>query len=274
MDFLRRCGVFSAAPLDGTGTGHSFLVPVAGFGLTPKESTLLLALVALPDNRPSFTAHPAPPAQRPVPPPRGRTVSVMQRTLPVLVLLLAALAALAAPAPGRAQDGPMIPLLTPRLNRENPRETLRQAEAALARGERDLAWELATKAINSGDLDQPALAGAYVWRGRLGLDAGDAGQALADFRRGVELAPAASDALAWRARAWLALDAQDPALDDARRAAALTPDSPAAHLALGLALTARGAPAEAAAALERALQLAPDDPETAAALAAARDALR
>lgn len=240
--------------------------------MTPKES-ILLALVALPRQpapfRPRHQASPQVDASSP-----GAHSAAMRPRNPTAILLAALLlaAALAAPAAATAQDGPLIPLLTPRLHREDPRQTLARAEQALDAGDTQTAWELATEAINSGDLDQKALATAHVWRGRLDLGRSRPAAALADFRRALELAPAASGALAWRSRAWLALGRPQPALEDARRAVETTPENPAAHLSLGLALLALDRPTDALAPLSQANRLAPDDPETARALKTARKA--
>jgi len=161
-------------------------------------------------------------------------------------------------APALAQDAPLIPLLSPRLVRDDPHQLVRQGREAALHGDPATAWELLTRAVNSADMDQRALADALVLRGRLGLEGAAPEQALADFRRAVELAPATSGALAWRALAWLELDRPGPALDDARRAVTLTPSAALGHLALGRALLAQDRPQDALAALDEALRLDPD----------------
>ncbi|WP_291497884.1 tetratricopeptide repeat protein [Desulfocurvus sp.] len=161
------------------------------------------------------------------------------------------------PEPGTAQDAPLIPLLSPRTTRDDPRQMVRQGREAARCGDRDQAWELLTRAVNSTDMDQRSLADALVLRGSLGLGGVAPYQALADFRRAVELAPATSGALAWRALAWLELGRTGPALDDARRAVTLTPSVALAHLALGRALLAQERPGEARDALDEAVRLDP-----------------
>lgn len=175
------------------------------------------------------------------------------------------------PAQTMTENAPLIPLLTPRLTRDDPRQLVRRGREAARDGDADEAWDLLTRAVNSQDLDQRSLADALVLRGRLGLEGVAPYQALADFRRAVELAPAASGALAWRALAWLELARPEPALDDARRAVTLTPSLALAHLALGRALLAQGRPAEAKDALDEALRL---DPGLGAALQDRAGALR
>jgi len=198
----------------------------------------------------------------------------MQNPLPFLLPALAAFLFLALAMPTAAQDGqPMVPLIMPRLERKDPHQTMREAHVAEQRGDTDTAWALVTSAINSGDLDQRALADAYIWRGRLTLDGGDPSQALADFRRAVELAPQTSPALAWRALAWLALGRSETALADARQATHLTPERTEAHLALGLALLALNQPEQALTSLGQALCLSPKNTPALLARAKALQAL-
>lgn len=189
----------------------------------------------------------------------------MRRRLVLPTLLLAPVFALAlfasapcALAPALAQDAPLVPLLSPRLERDDPHQLVRQGREAALHGDPATAWELLTRAVNSSDMDQRSLADALVLRGRLGLESAAPQQALADFRRAVELAPATSGALAWRALAWLELARPGPALDDARRAVTLTPSAALAHLAMGRALLAQDRPQDALAALDEALRLDPD----------------
>lgn len=112
-------------------------------------------------------------------------------------------------------------------SRDDPATRMDEGRTALDEGRLDDAAMAFTQAINTLDLDPPEMAEAYELRGGVRLQQGLAHQALADFRRSIEIAPGRATAFVGRARAWLSMDAAEQALNDLAAARQRCPDCPA-----------------------------------------------
>lgn len=107
----------------------------------------------------------------------------------------------------------------------NATERKEQADAAFALRQWDKAVMLYTDALNTGDLPPKQKAIAYENRGRCRLAVNKPHQALADFRRSIEVFPGRASAFAARALAWQGIGALEQAVQDAHRALKLAPDN-------------------------------------------------
>ena len=134
---------------------------------------------------------------------------------------------------------------------------LATAQRALDAGDAAGAARAATAVVDDARAAAPVRSLALRLRAEARAMSGDAAGAVADARRGAELAPA--DARAWNALGIAAADAGDPALaaDAFGRATRLDPSYARAWTNLGNALRGRGRRAEALAAFERAVAADP-----------------
>ncbi|BBD06946.1 hypothetical protein [Desulfovibrio ferrophilus] len=138
----------------------------------------------------------------------------------VLSTLLFTLLTLAAMTPVRAEA-----FLYPQMFiHENPAQLVKQGDQAASNNQWDEAVQAYSKAINTGDLDPVDMAAAYEKRGELWLKLEKPHQALADFRRSIEIAPGRATAFLARAKAWLAIGAKAQAQADTAVARRLCPD--------------------------------------------------
>jgi len=140
----------------------------------------------------------------------------MRRILPFFLFLAVAMA----PSTARAFLYPQL------FHHDNAAALAAEAETARAEGRLDDAAKAYTLAINTGDLDPADMAAAYEGRGRVRLSQDDPHQALADFRRSIEIAPSRAGGFLGRARTWLLLGQPEQAAQDVDSAATRCTDCP------------------------------------------------
>ncbi|MBV1934428.1 MAG: tetratricopeptide repeat protein [Parvibaculaceae bacterium] len=107
-------------------------------------------------------------------------------------------------------------------------------------GDNRLAIYYCSRAIQSGELDQPDLVAALINRGVAYKNTGNLVMAVVDYTSALEIAP--KDAVLWanRANAHREMEQLNPALSDINKALELNPERATSYYVRGVILEARG----------------------------------